>query len=65
MRVVDLEVEVCLLRNAHHLGLGVTADAADRDVGLVTIDVLPDNVLLDIFDLCLDRLQNVVLDRTM
>lgn len=63
MRVVDLEVEVCLLRNAHHLG--VTADAADRDVGLVTIDVLPDNVLLDIFDLCLDRLQNVVLDRTM
>ena len=56
---------MCLLRNAHHLGLGVTADAADRDVGLVTIDVLPDNVLLDIFDLCLDRVQNVVLDRTM
>ena len=48
---------------AHHLG--VTADAADRDLGLVTIDVLPDNVLLDIFDFCLDRVQNAVLDRTM
>ena len=48
---------------AHHFG--VTADAADRDLGLVTIDVLPDNVLLDIFDFCLDRVQNAVLDRTM
>ena len=31
--------------------------AADRNVGQVTIDVLPDDVLLDIFDFCLNRHQ--------
>ena len=34
------------------------------DVGNVTIDVLPDNVLLDIFDFCLDLPQNFFVDRT-
>ena len=53
---------------AHHFRLiseGLQTQLTARDVGPVTIDVLPDNVLLDIFDFCLDRVQNVVLDRTM
>lgn len=46
---------------AHPSCPGTIADW--RDAGRATIDVLPDDVLLDIFDVCLDRPRELYIDR--
>jgi hypothetical protein len=47
--------------SAHLSYPGMMADL--RDAGRATIDVLPDDVLLDIFEFCLDRPRELYLDR--